>query len=241
MKAVYSITNKKNGKIYIGSTINYKKRKSQHLTNLKGGYHENYRLQEGYDNYGEISFKFDVLLDANNMSDKERYSKEEEYINDCKSYEVGYNLSYDERGRHIITDDTRNKMSKNTLGKNNPFYGKTHTKETKELLSECAPKRTGEKNSFYGREHSKEALDKMKKSYDKLKETGWTNPQKGILKTKEHNYNNMIAQPHRIEIEVDGVRYSSVSECHRALNLHRHTITKRLDDDRFPNYIRIVQ
>ena len=34
------------------------------------------------------------------------------------------------KGRHY-TEETRNKMSEAHLGKNNPFYGKHHTEESK--------------------------------------------------------------------------------------------------------------
>jgi flagellar motor protein MotB/predicted GIY-YIG superfamily endonuclease len=37
---------------------------------------------------------------------------------------------------YIISEETREKLRKNSLGTNNPFYGKTHTNETKNKISE---------------------------------------------------------------------------------------------------------
>ena len=49
-------------------------------------------------------------------------------------------------------------------GKGNPFYGKTHTQEVKEALSELAKNRTGELNPFYGKRHSEETKRKIAKA-----------------------------------------------------------------------------
>lgn len=47
------------------------------------------------------------------------------------------------------------------FGEDNPFYGKQHSKETREALSMIAKNRTGDKNPFYGRQHSEETKQKI--------------------------------------------------------------------------------
>ncbi len=61
MKAIYTIINKVNGKQYIGSAVNFYKRKTVHLAHLRKGNHKNIHLQRAYTKYGEASFMFCIL------------------------------------------------------------------------------------------------------------------------------------------------------------------------------------
>lgn len=139
MGYVYMIQNVVNNKIYIGSTANYDMRKKSHIRSLKGGYHDNRLLQEDFNLYGEDSFKIKQLCIAN--SEEERFKIEASLIGALETYKNGYNLTVDGKGRYILTDETRLKMSINTTGSNNPFYGKTHTEETRRKLSDNAKKK----------------------------------------------------------------------------------------------------
>lgn len=58
---VYSIT-APNGKQYIGSSVNVRKRWNVHKYHLRKGEHGNAHLQNSFDKYGEEGFKFEVLL-----------------------------------------------------------------------------------------------------------------------------------------------------------------------------------
>lgn len=235
MGYVYMIQNIINNKIYVGSTVNYDKRKKAHIRSLRGGYHDNRLLQNEFDLYGEDNFKIIRLCETN--SEKERFDIEASIIGKLRTYENGYNLSVDGRGKYIITDKTRLKMSRNTKGENNPFYGKTHTKETKEKLSKMAKESNkGEKNPFYGKKHKKESIEKMKESYDKLKNSGWTNPQKGVPKTEKAKLNNAKAQPSRKPVHAEGKNYISISACAKDLGVVNTTINNRIKSEKYPNY-----
>jgi group I intron endonuclease len=60
---VYAITNTVNNKQYIGSTrVTPSKRKNVHFSRLRRGVHHSYKLQSGWNAFGERSFRFDVLL-----------------------------------------------------------------------------------------------------------------------------------------------------------------------------------
>lgn len=113
---VYSITNIDNGKKYIGSTVNYNKRKRAHLNGLRGSYHDNRLLQQDFDAYGEDSFVFKIICKTE--SEEERFQIEENLIKQFKTFEFdnGYNLSIDGRGKYILTEETREKMRQNTIG-----------------------------------------------------------------------------------------------------------------------------
>jgi len=53
-------------------------------------------------------------------------------------------------------------MSQKFSGKGNPFYGKHHSEETKEKISQSRKGKTaGEKHPMYGKKHSEESLKKI--------------------------------------------------------------------------------
>lgn len=58
---IYKIQNTVNGKFYIGSTNNWKRRLSEHKTRLKLNKHENARIQNSWNKYGKENFIFIVL------------------------------------------------------------------------------------------------------------------------------------------------------------------------------------
>lgn len=84
---VYKVTNKKNGKIYIGRTVNFLQRITQHC---KESEKDSSQLHEDFRKYGIESFTWEVLCMVN-----ERYEadiKEKEYIRLYGSLEPsGYN------------------------------------------------------------------------------------------------------------------------------------------------------
>lgn len=55
---IYFITNKVNGKQYIGQTEDFKTRQKRHLEDLRKGIHHSSKLQAAYDEYGEDAFEF---------------------------------------------------------------------------------------------------------------------------------------------------------------------------------------
>lgn len=56
---IYSITNKVNGKKYIGKTNNIVKREFDHFNDLKKHQHHSTKLQRAYDKYGKDNFIFE--------------------------------------------------------------------------------------------------------------------------------------------------------------------------------------
>jgi ribonuclease HI len=69
-----------------------------------------------------------------------------------------------EKKERVYSEECRLKMSKMMTGDKNPFYGKKHSEETRNKLSEHASKRIAEKNPFYGKKHSEETKDKIRQT-----------------------------------------------------------------------------
>ena len=59
---IYQIRNLLNSKIYIGSTVNLRKRKNRHFSELNLNCHYNIHLQRAFNKYGKENFVFEVLI-----------------------------------------------------------------------------------------------------------------------------------------------------------------------------------
>ena len=78
----------------------------------------------------------------------------------------------------IPSEETKRKLSEESKGEKNNFYGKTHSEETKRKISDA---HKGENNYMYGRTHSEET--KRKQSEVKI---GKNNPNYGKSHSEEH-------------------------------------------------------
>ncbi len=110
---IYKITNTVTNKCYIGSSINIRKRFSDHRSYLIRNFHKNKKLQRSWNKHGELSFKFEIII----ICSKENLLLYEQIIID--SYDVvtnGYNIS---------------PSAGNSLGLK-------HTKESKDMISKKA-------------------------------------------------------------------------------------------------------
>jgi len=118
---IYAISNKVNNKIYIGSSRNIHVRICEHVSDLKKGIHKNIYLQNSWKKYGKNNFELIVieLCAVAILLLKEQY-----WIDHYISYDrkKGYNLQKDAK-RHYVCEETKQKLRKKFLGKNNPRYG----------------------------------------------------------------------------------------------------------------------
>ena len=76
---VYKITNRNNDKVYLGSTGEFKRRSTQHLSSLKKNKHQNRHLQASFNKHGADAFLFEVVevLSGDKTS---RTTREQSYI-----------------------------------------------------------------------------------------------------------------------------------------------------------------
>lgn len=152
MIGIYCIENIITNKKYIGQSKDIKERWKSHRWALNHGKHINKHLQASWNKYGQEAFIFSVLeeCDENKLQEREEY-----YISYYDSYNNGYNLTTGGEGTpgrvlsdeeklkisrfhkgKIISEKQRLQISLRTKGENNPFYGKTHSLETKEKISQ---------------------------------------------------------------------------------------------------------
>ena len=180
---IYLIRNKINGKCYVGQTQKEKgfngryyhsgegiERVYKHhkLIKERSGYY-NKHLLHSIEKYGFEAFEINKCLDYA-FSLEELNIKEKVYIQLYNSFKNGYNETLGGEGveGHIPTEETRQRMSEANKGENNHMYGKHHTEEVKEKISEArkgklhteeAKQKIGEARK--GKHHSEETRQKI--------------------------------------------------------------------------------
>lgn len=92
LTGIYLIRNITNGKFYVGSAVDIKKRWSKHKWSLKKNHHENLHLQRAWNKYGDSSFVFETYLECS----KENLRPIEQYLLDAfVGTEQCYNIAID--------------------------------------------------------------------------------------------------------------------------------------------------
>ena len=180
---IYKITNKINGKVYIGQTVNNKGFKGRydrggstlaekcymyHIKNKENGYYYNSFLLNAFNKYGVENFEVNDMLDVA-FSKEELDIKEKSWILIYNSVSNGYNLNYG-GGNGKVSESTREKFRTLNAGKNNPRYGIKVSEETKSKMRKNHWSKTGVykpnnlsgKDSYmYGKHHSEETKKKI--------------------------------------------------------------------------------
>lgn len=102
---IYKIECIANNKVYIGQSINIKKRLYDHKTRLRKGTHKNKHLQNAWNKYGEDNFTFETLIqcDKDELDDKEIF-----YIEKYNSANVAYGFNKTFGGKSFINFQNEN-------------------------------------------------------------------------------------------------------------------------------------
>lgn len=135
---VYSISNGRNGKRYIGSTVNFTSRWKAHRLNLKAGKHHSIHLQRAWDQDGESSFAFEVLetCPPSDLACREQYWIDHFHAANDR---YGYNIaprSYTTLGVKASPDARRRMSVERTGSKNaNALLAEGQVTEIKSLLA----------------------------------------------------------------------------------------------------------
>lgn len=108
---IYQITNKINGRIYIGSAKRFIERWQSHTYSLRKQKHSNRFLQADFNKCGEEAFVFEVVEVTEGKSKEERLLIEEGYI---KQYYDSGNQCYNLCNRAISREGEKSKDSEET-------------------------------------------------------------------------------------------------------------------------------
>lgn len=177
---VYTITNRINNKIYIGATIKgFNKRYNGNWVK----YTHSELLREEVEIYGRDNFQiideFYIATSNDDLMEKERYYIE---LYDSMNPSKGYNMR-SSGDCEYFSKELKEKMSKirknngdwvgdknpkykngsSIEGELNPFYGKTHSEETKIKIGLASIGR----QAFKGKSHTEESKRKLSESHKK--------------------------------------------------------------------------
>lgn len=175
---VYLHKNKINGKVYIGQTC---QNPNKRWDNGRG-YETSPKFYNAILKYGWDNFEHIILQD--NLSQFEANELEFKLIqlyqsqNDDYGYNItsgGSNFSHSEETKkkigisnsialkgHKMSEEQKQLLSQLFSGEGNPFYGRHHSEETKQKISEHRKgKNIGKDHPMFGKHHSEEELQKM--------------------------------------------------------------------------------
>lgn len=139
---IYRITNKQNGKSYIGKTgMNFGDRWDSHRALLNADKHDNRHLQNAWNKYGADAFEFAIV---ECVSSPERLNELEiKYIQQYRDAGACYNISPGgdggcNLGKHLSEETKRKIGDKNRVN----MTGRKLPEETRKRMSEAQLRRT---------------------------------------------------------------------------------------------------
>ena len=136
---IYKITSP-SGNVYIGQSINIKRRFSDYRTRIKCAQKA---LSKSFEKYGVENHQFDIIeyCSEEELDCSERFWQDEFDVLGKK----GLNCTLTKCGakRYVHSEETRKKMSEKMSGENNPMYGKKFSHIHRERMKgkrECITK-----------------------------------------------------------------------------------------------------
>lgn len=205
---IYKITNKVNGKTYVGQTVNYNKRKRSHVSYLNNGNHSNLYLQRAWNKYGKDSFVFTLICEC-----------EIEELDDMEClYIEKYNSLYGNKGYNLLTG------------------GQSYRTFTDDVKKRMSLKRTGVKFSETHRKRISLAQKGKKISIESIKKANITKRKKGVH-LGEKNPNATISNKTAEKIIYSLLKNETVKEICEKYDTTSDTVYNIMYNKSFPNVL----
>jgi len=127
---IYKITNKNNGKFYIGSSKHLDRRWWEHQNDLVKNNHINPKLQHAWNYHGKNAFEFTIV---ETVDETKLFEREQFYLDTFKPNQIGYNIAEKASGGDNFTNHP-NKIAilerMKTANNKGHMHGKTHKLES---------------------------------------------------------------------------------------------------------------
>lgn len=183
---IYLLHNLVNGKQYVGSTIDFKRRLYSYYSPSKlidGRYISNSILKYGHNYFAVLILE---LVESNDHTKTNLLNREQYYIdllkpilnlNPIAGSSLGFKHSDETkalltslRTGKSLSEKTKQLLSELFSGELNPFWGKTHNLDT---LTRMKLSKIGELNPMYGKDKSPEFIEQMYKDKHGLNNPMW--------------------------------------------------------------------
>lgn len=193
VSGIYLITNKINGHMYVGGSINIKRRFKEH----QRGADSEQPIDTAILKYGKENFSYQIITEL--PADWDVISQHEKYwIKFYNTFEdkKHYNLTEGGEKDYILNEQTRKKMSESHKGENNYWYGKKRSEHSKKM--------SGENHPMWNKTHTPWAREKISKNHADV--SGKNNPMYGADRSGKNNpnYGNKKKYPRIIK---GGIEY----------------------------------
>lgn len=237
MGYVYLVTNKINGKQYVGQSLQKDINKRWYTHKIVKKAHLGQILYNAYKKYGVENFDYKIICIC---FDEDTNKYEEEYIKKYNTiYPIGYNLLGGGGNKHH-NEYTKKMLSEKLSGANNPNYGVKYSPERCETMSKAI---LGIKNAQYGKKFTQQEKEKRLQMHRDRPEIG----EKISNSLKEYYKNNITADgiiknPNCVRINQYTLNgefvksYYSISEASREINISVTTISRACSTD--PKYFK---
>ena len=219
---IYRIVNFQNGKVYVGLTDNYKRRKTEHLAELRHEKHCNPHLQNAFNKYGEGAFYFEVLeknIHRNSVLDREKH-----WVQFFNSYHNGYNRTVggDERS-DVQRSCEWNGVQYSSVKAAAKAIGITANTLQRRLwkgqVADSEVKPHEKPISYNGVEYP--SISAAARAHNITFTSMWHRIQKGYT-------NDSNLKDNRVPVIVDGVQYPSITAAAKAYGIVPNSMRKRL-------------
>jgi len=146
---VYVITNRVNGKRYVGKTIHQTTRWATHVrAAFTSG--SQYAIHRAIRKHGKENFDFQVV--SEHATEEEAFIEETRLIRELNTTKLGYNMNEGGKGGISPTEEVRQKIVLKATGR----------KQSAEQRQQESERTTGSGNPMYGRKQKPETLEKMR-------------------------------------------------------------------------------
>lgn len=187
-QGIYKIINAVNNKFYVGSTVNLRKRKARHFSELRTGKHKNRHLLAAWNKYGEQAFVF-VAVEL--VEDRAQLlAAENRWLKDHVGKDYCYNIGTDATAPSLgmsgeLSPTWGLKRTAEQLAAQS-WAGKKHTPESRDKIrqyllgkpksadvrAKISASLSGEKNFNYGKPRSDTFKAKVSKAVEVVDPTG---------------------------------------------------------------------
>jgi group I intron endonuclease len=242
---IYKIKNIVNDKFYFGSSVNVRRRISQHLLKLNKNKHENYLLQNAFKKYTIDSFEFELIEEC---EIGERRIREDVYLKSIVDWKMCYNISRSSLDNFDLHDhpDYENIVEKIRKARTGKYFG---TQNLPIVISGISYSSVGNASNMLGIGHQaiKSRLNSdnvkyvnyqyiYKQKMNLLSEVDMVKRKASKLSKIHSGKINSKNKP----FTIDGVKYDNIRDAERKLRISSSTIFRRLNQkyvkNKFTNY-----